>query len=56
MISGTFKEKNRKLFSNNREATNQLRKVQQTEKNLELIKQKLNDELSKLLSIVSNIK
>lgn len=55
MISKFLKDKNRKLFLANRDANQQLIKIEKCEKSMQLVQDKLNGEISKLLSILSNI-
>ena len=56
MIGDFLKVKNKKVFSNNRDANLQLQKVIKVEKNLEQLLGQRNDEVSKLIAILSNIK
>jgi hypothetical protein len=56
MISQVLKDKNRKLFLANRDANQQLMKIEKCEKNMKLLQDQLKGEIAKLVSILSNIK
>ena len=56
MISQFLKDKNKKLFNSNRDANQQLLKILKCEKNLQMLLDQRNSEISKLVSILSNIK
>ena len=56
MIGNYLKIKNKKVFSTNRNANLQLQKIIKIEKNLEFLRDQRNDEISKLIAIMSNFK